>query len=385
MDWDTNFLNQYYGQANDLKEDIIKQYGKYNVNINLTLQECQSSRFIYKVKVKGNTREAHIRANAPDVQLKLKLPLLHVVKRNFNLYLIASRKKIEHDHLPAILNNPSYQECQKKMELPYIVGYNDFDEVVTGDLVQFPHLLLGGSSGSGKSVAVQVLISTIAYNKSPSEVNLILMDVGTTDLMPFGSLPHLLYPIVRDRTDAMHKLSTLVAEMERRINLGYSDPDSFVRLPKLVLVIDEFPALFMGMADKKMSGLLISSISSILQRGRHAKIHLVLAAQNPTIQNMKVDLGNITARIAFKCAKKNFSETILGEGGAENLMGKGDLLLRFPQYDGPQRVQGVFITPEELGQVIQVSKTLYHDATVEKFDPVLSSSKLQEMSTTLSS
>ena len=118
------------------------------------------------------------------------------------------------------------------------------------------------------------------------------------------------------------------------------------------MVIGEFPALFMGL-EKAVSKTLTDVISSLLQRGRHAKIHVVLSAQNPTFQNMKVDLGNITARIAFKCTKKNFSKTILGKEGAENLFGRGDLLLRSPRFDSPQGIQGIYITPEELCQMVQ--------------------------------
>lgn len=141
---------------------------------------------------------------------------------------------------------------------------------------------------------------------------------------------------------ATFTLAALNDELERRIELEYADKTSFEQLPRLVLVIDEFPALFVGL-EKAVSKTLTNVISSFLQRGGHAKIHVVLAAQNPTFQNMKVDLGNITARIAFKCAKKNFSEIILGEGGAENLLGRGDLLLRSPRFDGPQRIQGIYI------------------------------------------
>jgi S-DNA-T family DNA segregation ATPase FtsK/SpoIIIE len=148
------------------------------------------------------------------------------------------------------------------------------------------------------------------------------------------------------------------------------------------VVIDEFPALFMGV-EKSMVKEVTNNISNLLQRGRHAKIHMVLASQNPTLQNMKVDLGNITARIAFKCAKKNFSETILGEGGAENLAGHGDLLLRSPQFDSPQRVQGVYITPKELQQAVQHIKIRHCDATSGKFNLVLPSNDLAELSSAL--
>lgn len=118
------------------------------------------------------------------------------------------------------------------------------------------------------------------------------------------------------------------------------------------MVIDEFTALFTGV-DKAMSKMLTNNVSALLQRGRHAKIHMVLAAQNPTYQNMKIDLGNITSRIAFRCAKRNFSETILGGGGAERLAAQGDLLMSAPNYDELRQIRGANITPDELSQLVQ--------------------------------
>lgn len=146
-------------------------------------------------------------------------------------------------------------------------------------------------------------------------------------------------------------MSALTKEMEHRIELDHFASVDFLMMPSLVVVIDEFPALFLGI-EKTEKQFIIDSISSLLQRGRHAKIHLVLAAQNPTFQNMKVDLGNITARIAFKCAKKNFSEVILGEGGAEKLSGQGEMLLKNPAHD-LQRLQGTYTTEGELVKLVK--------------------------------
>lgn len=361
--------------AADLEEDISKEFGKFNVNTKLKRFRVIGNRIIFSIKTKGNTRENHVRANAPEVQRKLKLPLFHIVKHDFNLYLIVSREQAVYSHLPDILNLPSYREANAQMCLPYIVGHDVLGGVVMDDLAHFPHLLLGGSTDSGKSVGLQALIASVAYNKSPSQVNFVLIDVGATSLMPFEELPHLSCPVVRDRITAIQTMVALTSEMERRIDLEYADPASFKRLPRLVVIIDEFPALFMGI-DKSMVKELTNNVSNLLQRGRHAKIHMVLAAQNPTYLNMKVDLGNITARIAFKCAKRNFSETILDEGGAENLAGHGDLLLRSPRYDAPQRVQGIYITPKELRQMVQYIKTRYGDADSNKFNLVLPSNNL---------
>ena len=229
------------------------------------------------------------------------------------------------------------------------------------------HLLVAGATNSGKTVGLQEMIASIIYSKRPSRVNLILIDVGASDLLPFEGVPHLSCPVIRERNSACQALEKLRTEMERRINVQSSDNESFKKLPRLVLVIDEFPALFVGMEDKRMVKLMTDAVSALLQRGRHAKIHVVLAAQNPTMQNMKVDLGNITGRIAFKCAKKNFSETILGESGAENLSGKGDMYFKSPEFSELKRIQGIFITPNELSRVIQAIKTQSFRFSIGKY------------------
>lgn len=355
-------------EIHELGGKIEKMFKRYNVNIAITDWENLKDRVRYEVKLKGNTRNADISARTLDIGSRLKLPLFQVLVEKFTVYIVASNQEVENPRLPKILDNSAYEKTFEKKKLPYIVGHDTMGQVVIVDLVNFPHLLIGGSTNSGKSVGLQSLITSIAYNKSPSEANFILIDIGAGDLMAFEGIPHLSCPVVRDHDTVCNTLTALKDEMERRIKLEYTNADEFKRLPRLVLVIDEFPALFNGGIDKSTSRTLVDTISSLLQRGRHAKIHLVLAAQNPTFHNMKVDLGNITARIAFKCAKKNFSETILDEGGAENLLGQGNLLLKSPQNSSLQWVQGIYIKPKELRQIVQEIKgQILFNSTDDKF------------------
>ncbi len=344
----------YYSEANAdvLREDIEKQFERYGVNIRLKDSLTKKDRVIFAVKLKGATREAQLFARAADVQLKLKLPLFQPFKHNFTLFIAASELKIKHKSLPETLANSAYIEAKKRLKLPYVVGHNVMGDLVIVDLAAENHLLIGGSSGSGKSVALQCLILSLITARSEARVNLLLIDVGANDLMPFEGIPQLSCRVIRDTETGLSALRALKLELERRIDLEISDNAEFKLLPRIICVIDEFPALISGMSDKQMVKSLTETISTLLQRGRHAKIHIVLAAQNPTIQNMKVDLGNITARMALTCAKRNFSETILGESGAENLSGKGDLYFKSPKYNGIQRVQGAFISPRELKQTL---------------------------------
>lgn len=334
-------------------KNIEKTYGRLGINIHVTNWENKRGLHIFTVKLKGNTLKEQIRARAPDVQQRLGFKTFRIQERDLIIRIIVARETIEYQHLPECLAD---QECEKEcqsMQLPYTVGYDEVGELVNVDLAQLWHLLVGGASNSGKTVGLQSLIISIIYRMSPQQVNFILIDVGAADLISFNEIPHLACPVVDDREKAYQVLILLMNEMERRIKLEKSDTDWFNQLPELVLVVDEFPALFTGMNDKRTDKRIINAVSSLLQRGRHAKIHIVLAAQNPTIRNMKVDIGNITARIAFRCAKRNFSETIIGEGGAENLSGKGDMFFKYPQYEGARRIQGIYISTEELSETLR--------------------------------
>ncbi len=284
-----------------------------------------------------------------------------------------------YDHLPQIFCSPQYLDACNKMLLPYVVGFDAVGRLIIVDLSKLPHLLVAGATNSGKTVGVKVLITSIIYRKRPSRVNLILIDVGASDLLPFEGVPHLSCPVIRDRNRASQVLEKLRNEMERRITIQSSDNETFKKLSRLVLVIDEFPALFVGVEDKRMVKLMTDAVSALLQRGRHAKMHVVLAAQNPTTQNMKVDLGNITGRIAFKCAKRNYSETILDERGAENLLGKGDMYFKSLEFSELKRIQGTYITSSELNQVIQSIKTSSFRLSIGKYRINLSDNSSRDM------
>lgn len=330
---------------------LAKEFGKLGCNVKVVGRQRCGLFDTYEVELKGNTREAHIRTRAPDVQTRLQVERLIVEKFDQRLFIFIADEELEYDHLPVVLTKESCLDRLGQMELPYPVGFSFSSEPVVIDLAQAPHLLMGGATGSGKTVGLQTAVSSIAYTKTPAEANFVLIDTGAADLMFFKGLPHLSCPIIQDQENAIQALTVVATEMKRRIKLKYAAPDEYAVLPRIVVVVDEFPALFLGLDDKERK-YLKDTISALLQRGRHGKIHLVLAAQNPTAQQMKAEIANITAKIAFRCAKKNYSEVILGEGGAENLTGKGELFLKAPQFDGKQRLQGVYATPDELQQLL---------------------------------
>lgn len=174
--------------------------------------------------------------------------------------------------------------------------------------------------------------------------------------MFFENLPYLSCPIIRSRENVVQVLISLMKEMERRSDLEYSNPEEWKNLTRIVLVIDEFQALFLGDLRKDTIKSMANLISSILERGRHGKIHIVMAAQNPTYRNMKVDLANLNARAAFKCAREIYSKTIIDEGGAEKLAGHGEMLFRSPDSSTPTFVQGAYIDEKQIKEIAKIVK-----------------------------
>lgn len=336
-------------EADDLEDKILKHFRRRGVDCNIVGTRILRGRFIYEIKLKG-TSEEQIHKHASSVRLALKLPVFIIFRVGLTVYIAVSKHEIVHPRLPKVLSSKAFKEARRNMKLPYPVGFNAMGELVIVDLADFPHLLSGGATLSGKTVGLQSLVLSIISSKSVDKVNLIIIDAGAGDLEQFDGVPHLSCPIVSDMADIDLCIWGLEEELKRRIKLKGTKEYSL--LPSIVCVIDEFPALISSIRSKEILNRVTGTISSLLQRGRHAKIHLVLAAQNPTQKSLHIDLGNFTARMAFKCAKFNNSVTILGQSGAENLLGKGDMLFMSPQHENLMRLQGVFISPSELRRAI---------------------------------
>ena len=337
--------------AESLASDIEKTYGHFGTNIKVESWSVRNGRIIFPLKIKKGSRKKQLLEYAEDVQRKLELPVFIIEERKYKIYLIVSKQEIKYPHLPTVLQslNTSAQACQKV--LPCVVGYNSMGGIVPVDLMDAPHFLMGGASNSGKTTGLQALIASIAYLKPPSEVSFVMIDIGADGLFPYNDIPHLACPVITERDSACRTLAAILVETKRRKELKRDSPSKFQELPRIVVIIDELPEL-VRVGDKSTSTFLVDSINSLLERGRHTKIHIVLAAQNPTQRNIKVDLSNATARCAFKCAKRNNADTIIEGCGAENLPGDGAMYFSFPRL-GLQRLQGVNITPEELPKVVE--------------------------------
>lgn len=264
--------------------------------------------------------------------------------------------------------------------LQIAIGKDVEGHCIVSDLAKMPHLLIGGTTGSGKSVSINAMIMSILMRATPSEVRFIMIDPKRVEFTPYNGIPHLYVPVVTEPKEAASALSWGVAEMERRLKVfskvgarnigqynakaqaakdaaraaaeaGEEAPENEFgdELPYIVIVIDELADLMMNVGKE-----VEFSISRIAQLARAAGIHLIVATQRPST-NVVTGLikANITNRIAFNVATGIDSRVILDTTGAENLIGLGDLLLSKPEYSKPMRIQGCYVSEDEINEVVE--------------------------------
>ncbi|MBN2532727.1 MAG: DNA translocase FtsK [Spirochaetales bacterium] len=257
----------------------------------------------------------------------------------------------------------------KKYVIPIIIGKDIAGEAQIIDLVQTPHLLIAGATGSGKSVCVNSIICSILYRKSPDEVKLLLIDPKIVELKFYNDTPHLLTPVVTNPHKAFQALQYCLCEMERRYSLldamGVRDIHSFnnkvknkkltiSNLPYIVIIIDEFADLIAN-TGKEME----QTIARLAAMSRAVGLHLVLATQRPSVEVITgLIKANIPSRIAFMVASKFDSRIIIDCVGAEKLLGKGDMLITTAWDPVPVRIQGSYVSEEEVENLVQYIKTL---------------------------
>ena len=263
-----------------------------------------------------------------------------------------------------VIDSPEFSKSRSKIS--FAVGKDIGGNRIIGDIAKLPHMLIAGTTGSGKSVCMNSLIISLLYKASPDEVKLIMVDPKMVELGVYNGIPHLLIPVVTDPKKAAGALQWAVTEMMRRYRLmadaGVRDLDSFnkmavssdefEKLPQVVVVIDELADLML-VAAKEVE----ESICRIAQMGRAAGIHLVIATQRPSADVITgLMKANIPSRIAFAVASAMESRIILDTAGAEKLVGKGDMLYAPLGQGKPKRVQGCFITDDEVQQVVNFVK-----------------------------
>lgn len=281
--------------------------------------------------------------------------------------------------LQEVIRSTAFQDAPSVLTLA--LGKDISGASVVADLAKMPHLLVAGTTGSGKSVGVNAMLLSLLLKATPDQVRMILVDPKMLELSVYEGVPHLLTPVVTDMKEAAHALNWCVAEMERRYRLmaamGVRNLAGFNRqvndaiqkgeplkdplwkdeiepapdlqaLPAIVVVIDEFADMMM-VVGKKVEQL----IARIAQKARAAGIHLVLATQRPSVDVITgLIKANIPSRISFQVSSKIDSRTVLDQGGAEQLLGHGDMLYLPPGTALPQRVHGAFVSDDEVHRVV---------------------------------
>ena len=278
--------------------------------------------------------------------------------------------------------------------LGFAIGRDISGEAVVGELNQMPHLLIAGQTGSGKSVMINTLLTSLLYRNSPSEMKLILVDPKQVEMAPYEDIPHLLTPVITEPEKTISALKWAVNEMERRYKLLAGEKLRDIRsynkkletartkvpvqdeegniqeheegaMPYIVIVIDELADLMM-VAARDVEGLVVR----LAQKARAVGIHLVLATQRPSVDVITgLIKANVPARIAFTVASQVDSRTILDQVGAEKLLGKGDMLILTPSMSKPKRIQGAWVTDDE---VVKITDHLRMQSAPQYNDEIIS-------------
>lgn len=254
-----------------------------------------------------------------------------------------------------LLSAPQWREL--KSPLPIAIGKDISGNPIVADLDKMPHLLIAGQTGSGKSVMINTLLTSLLYRNSPSELKLILVDPKQVEMNLYDNIPHLLSPVIHEPEKCISALKWAVAEMERRLrafrevgkrNIGeYNSLKKEEGMPYIVIVIDELADLMM-MAARDVEALIVR----IAQKARAAGIHLVIATQRPSVDVITgLIKANVPGRIAFTVVQQVDSRTIIDQAGAEKLLGSGDMLFSIPEFNKPIRIQAALTTDSETTKV----------------------------------
>ena len=325
----------------------------------------------FEVQPATGVKVSKIAALHDDLALNLRAKSLRIeapIPGKAAVGIEVSNDSISTVTLREIIESDEFQKSKSRITVA--LGRSIGGDAIVSDLASMPHLLVAGTTGSGKSVCINSMLISLLYKANPDEVKLVLIDPKVVELSVYNGLPHLLIPVVTDPAKASAALGTMVAEMNDRYNKfaneGVRDIQSYnetVRangeedkvLPKIVIIIDELADLIMSAKNT-----VEDSICRIAQKARAAGMHLIVATQRPSTDIITgVIKANIPSRIAFAVSSQTDSRVILDVGGAENLLGKGDMLYGPQSLSKPLRVQGCFISDAEVRSVIDFVKSQF--------------------------
>lgn len=322
----------------------------------------------YELKPAEGVRVSKIANLADDIALNLAAETIRIeapIPGKQAVGIEVPNKQKQAVHLREVLESDEFQ--QNKSKLTVALGKDVAGNTQLADIAKMPHVLIAGSTGSGKSVCINTIITSIIYNSKPSEVKLVMVDPKVVELSVYNGIPHLLIPVVTDPKKAAGALAWAVQEMDDRYNKfaskgvrdlkGYNHAiekeEENGKLPQIVIIIDELADLMM-VAAKDVE----EAICRLAQKARAAGMHLVIATQRPSVDVITgLIKANVPSRIAFAVSSQVDSRTILDQVGAEKLLGKGDMLYFPAGAPKPSRVQGAFVSDEEVEKIVDFVKS----------------------------
>lgn len=319
----------------------------------------------YEIQPSVGTKLNKISNLADDIALNLAVQtvLIAPVPDKTTVGIEVPNKEVGSVYIRELIASDEFTKAKSKLSV--VLGKDIGGKVVVGDIAKMPHVLIAGATGSGKSVCINTIITSILYKATPDEVKMIMVDPKVVELGVYNGIPHLLIPVVTDPKRAAASLNWAVQEMMKRYDIfaetGVKNLESYNKLaekngegkmPQLVIIIDELADLMM-VAAKEVEGY----ICRLAQLARAAGIHLIIATQRPSVDVITgLIKANVPSRIAFAVSSQVDSRTILDRGGADKLLGKGDMLYSPAGSRSPQRVQGAFVTDGEIEKIVTFLK-----------------------------
>lgn len=365
-----------------LKETAMKlqqTLANFGVNVTITDVSCGPSVTRYELQPEQGVKVSRILSLVDDIKLNLAAADLRIEAPIPGKAAIGIEVPNQHNEmvrLRDLLESEKFRQASSN--LCYAVGKDIAGNIIVSDIAKMPHVLIAGATGSGKSVFVNTLITSILYKADPKDVKFIMIDPKVVELSTYNGIPHLLIPVVTDPQKAAGALNWAVVEMTDRYNKfaeygvrnleGYNkkveevlatgkvEEDSIKKMPQIVIIVDELADLMM-VAPGEVEGAIVR----LSQLARAAGIHLVIATQRPSV-NVITGLikANVPSRIAFAVSSGVDSRTIIDMNGAEKLLGNGDMLFAPQGQQKPVRVQGAFISDKEVSAIVDFLKEQNH-------------------------
>lgn len=362
-------------------QDTLRTFG---VNVKMGDISCGPVVTRYELEPERGVKVSKILGLSDDIKLNLAATTIRIeapIPGKAAVGIEIPNKEKAMVYLRNILESQEFKKSKSKLSI--VVGQNISGDVVVSDIAKMPHLLVAGATGSGKSVYINTLIMSILYKATPDDVKMIMVDPKAVELSVYDGIPHLMIPVVTNPKKAAGALNWAVTEMERRYQLlaeyhvrdlkGYNEkidhldipndaPDKPKKLPQMVIIVDELADLMMV-----APGEVEDAILRLAQKARAAGIHMVLATQRPSVDVITgLIKANMPSRIAFSVKSGVDSRTILDMNGAEKLLGNGDMLFLASGKSQPERVQGPYVSDDEVEKVVQFLKDCSGEVTYDE-------------------